>query len=190
MFGYLLYRKGLIPPKWYFWYDREWRSKSTAIVIALALLSMVVVGLFEARKPQNRALYYVWRLRKDGTTDYDRFRSRARLRIYLDKTTYAQLAYALRSPSLSAKNADNILALFLETRDTPAAKDADTWRLLIGSLRTDNSDTRLRIYKELVYIGTEHKMDPKQMQDWQPDPKDSATRIDEMIKKWTEVKLQ
>jgi len=31
-------------------------------------------------------------------------------------------------------------------------------------------------------------MDPKAMADWQPDPKDSPTRIDEMIKKWKEIK--
>ena len=190
MFGYLLYRKGLIPGKWYFWYDREWRSKTTAIVIGVALLTMVGVGVHEAQKPQNRALYYVWRLRKDSTTDYDRFRARTKLKNYLDRETYEQLAYALRTPNLSAKNADNILALYLETRNTQAAQQADTWHLLIDSLRTENSDTRLRIYKELVYIGVEHKMDPKQMQDWQPDPKDSAIRIDEMIKQWNEVKLQ
>lgn len=190
MFGYFLYRKNLIPRKWYLWYDREWRSKTTAIAIALALFLLLVAGIHKARNPENQALYYIWRLRKENSTDYDRFRARARLRAYLGNTTYRELAYALRTPNLPPKNVDDILGLFLENRDTQGAKDANTWQLLIDSLRTENSDTRSRVYKQLVYIGTEHKMDPKAMQDWQPDPKDSATRIDEMIKKWDEVKLQ
>ncbi len=185
-FGYLLYKKQLIPKKWFFWYAMEWRSKTTALAVALCLTGIAVVGFLEARKPENIARYYVWRLRKDNATDYDRFRAQHKLAPYLAKDAYQQLAFVLQTPNLSGKTADNILGLMLQTRNT-AAKDIDLRQLLIESLRTENSDIRLRIYKVLVYLGEERGMDPKAMQDWQPDPKDTPTRVDQMIGKWKEI---
>lgn len=186
-FGYLLYKKGLISKKWYVWYEQEWRSKTAAIAVAIVLTVTVASCLHEASEPEHMAAYYVWRLRKDSATDYDRFRAQQKLVPYLSKNAYQQLASALQTPNLPGKTADNILAVMLRTRGTAAAKDANLSQLLIDSLRTENSDVRLRIYKVLVYLGQEHGMDPKAMQDWQPDPKDTPTRIDEMIKQWKKI---
>jgi hypothetical protein len=130
----------------------------------------------------------VWRLHKDNATDFDRFRAQHRLPAYLGKGAYQQLALVLQIPNLPGKTADNILSLMLQTRATAAAQDADLSRLLIESLCTENADVRLRIYKVLVYLAVEHGMDPKAMDDWQPDTKDSSSRIDQMMKHWKEMK--
>lgn len=188
-FGYLLYKNRVIPPKWYLWYAQEWRSKTTAIVVATLLLILAVWGFWEARKPEHMASYYVWRLRKDTATDYDHFRAGQKLAAaYVSTDTYQQLALVLRVPNLPVKTADRILGLMLETRGMPAAKDANLQGLLIDALRTENSDIRLRIYIVLMYLAEEAGIDTKNMQEWQPDPKDTPTRIDQMIKEWKELK--
>ena len=195
-FGYLLYKYQVIPRKWYFWYAQEWRSKTAALAVASVLTAAALFGFHTAGKPEHRAVYYIWRLRKDSATDYDRFRAREKLRLYLrkdeyrqlGKDVYQQLAFALRTPNIQGKTADIILGLMLETRDSAAAKDVDLRQLLLESLRTENADIRMDVYRELVYLGAERGMDPKAMQDWQPGPKDTPSRIDEMIKKWKEMK--
>ena len=189
-FKYLLYKNGVISRKWYWWYAKEWRSKATAIGVAAVLLIGAVAGVAEAQTPNNFARYYLWRLRKTNATDFDRFRARRRLSGYLATTpdTYPRLTVVLSDPNLSPKAADDVLELLLENRAAAAKQNIDLQRTLIGALRTENSDVRSRIQKELVYLADEnHSKIPQDLRDWKPDSKDSSIAIEEYLKKWSQA---
>jgi hypothetical protein len=190
-FEYLLYKTDVIPKKWYFWYAKEWRSKTAAILVAAILLASAVGGVWSIGTPQNRARYYVWRLHKENATDYDRFRARTKLVGYLATTpsTYSQLTHLLKVPNLPVKTADSILGLLVETRHSAANSHVDLQALLVDALRTENSDVRTRIHKVLVYLAKDRgSIVPPDLENWQSDPKDSATVVDKIVGQWSCVK--
>lgn len=190
-FQYLLYKNSITPKKWYFWYAKEWRSKTTAVIVALILLVSVASAVRGLGTPQNRARYYVWRLHKDNATDYDRFRAETKLREYLATTpsTCSQLINLLKMPNLSTKTADKILGLLVETRQFAFKKRIDLQALLVDALRTENSDIRTRIHKNLVYLAKDRGAAlPPELENWQSDPKHSAIDIDKLYEQWTRIK--
>jgi hypothetical protein len=198
-FEYLLYKHDVISPKWYFWYAKEWRSKTTAIVVAAVLLAGVAVAVWgpETRlgtpisTPSHRAQYYIWRLHKDNTTDYDRFRAETKLRGYLESTPsiYSELIDVLKVPNLPVKTADSVLGLIVETRQSAANNHVDLQALLVGALRIENSDIRGRIQKVLLYLANDrHATVPDGLKTWQSDPKQSSMDIDQFVEQWSQVK--
>ncbi len=190
-FEYLLYKKGVISKGRYYWYAQEWRSKTTAIVVALVLLGCVAGALRGLATPDHRANYYVWRLHKANITDYDRFRTQTQLREYLATTpaTYSQLTSLLKAPNLPMKTADNILGLLVETRQSALKSRVDLHGLLIDALRTENPDIRTRIHKTLLYLAKDRgAVVPLELENWQSDPKHSAIDIDKLSEQWSRVK--
>jgi hypothetical protein len=190
-FEYLLYKHQVIPPKWYHWYAQEWRSKTTALIVAIVLIIAAIVAVRSLGTAENYAKYYVWRLHKDNATDYDRFRSRKKLAGYVTTTSdvYPQLTGVLRIPNLPAKSADDILGLLVEARQSAIASHVNLQALLAESLRVDNSDIRARIHKVLLYLADEKGAQvPQDLRAWQSDPKNTATDIDQIVKKWMQVK--
>jgi hypothetical protein len=190
-FEYLLYKNDVISKKWYLWYAMEWRSKTTAILVALVLLASAVGGVWGIGTPLNHARYYIWRLHKDNATDYDRFRARSKLLGYLITTpsAYSQLVHVLKVPSLPVKTAESILGLIVETRQSAAKSGVDLQALLVDALRTENSDIRNRIQKVLVYLAKDRgSAVPSDLETWQSDPKYSATDVDKIAGEWSRVK--
>lgn len=70
---FLLYEKGVITPGFYYWYEKEWRSKVAAIVVAAVLIAGATFGLYRLWTSENLGRYYVWRLAKANATDVDHF---------------------------------------------------------------------------------------------------------------------
>ncbi len=129
-FEYLLYKNDVIPKRWYFWYALEWRSKTTAILVAAVLLASAVGGV-----------------------------------------------------------ADSILGLLVETRQSATKNGVDLQALLVDALRTENSDIRTRIHKVLVYLAKDRGAAvPPDLENWQSDPKYSATDVDKTAAQWSRVK--
>ncbi len=190
-FEYLLYKNDVVSRMWYEWYAQEWRSKTAAIAVAVLVLGGIAAGTHRLATPENIASYYVWRLRTDNGTDYDHFRAREKLLGFLGstQTPYRQLTRLLTVPNLPAKTADSILSLLLQSRQLAPAQSAGLQALLIESLHTENSDIRTRIQKVLLYLAAEKNCQvPKNLADWQPDPKDTATSIDQIVLQWRQVK--
>jgi hypothetical protein len=95
----------------------------------------------------------------------------------------------MRAPNLPVKTADDVLGLLVEAHPAAISQGVDLLGLLFDSLRTDNADVRRRIQETLLYLSKEEGLTiPKDLQDWRPDAKDSATDIDQMIKKWQQVR--
>jgi hypothetical protein len=190
-FEYLLYKNDVIPRRWYLWYAKEWRSKTTALVVGAILLSSAVAGVWSIGTPYNHARYYIWRLHKDNASDYDRFRARTKLLGYVATTplTYSQLTNLLKIPNLPVKTADTVLGLLVETRQTAAKNGVNLQALLVDAFRTDNSDIRARIHKVLVYLAKDRGATlPPELENWQSDPKNSATDIDKIAAQWSAIK--
>ncbi len=190
-FDFLLYRNNITSAFSYAWYAKEYRSKAAALAVALALIVGVVWGIGRIYTPENLAHYYVWRLQRSNTTDYDQYRARRELlkRLPTAKRAYERLAELLRMPNLPVKTADEVLGVLVEAHMSAAVQGVDLPNLLFDSLRTENSDTRRRIQDILIYLSKEKGVTvPKKLLDWKPDAKDSATDIDEMIKEWRQVK--
>jgi hypothetical protein len=198
-FEYLLYKHDVISPKWYFWYAKEWRSKTTAIVVGTVLLACIALAVWgpETRfgtpvsTPFHRAQYYIWRLHKDNATDYDRFRAATKLLGYLESTPsiYPELVDVLKVPNLPVKTADSILGLIVETRQSAANSHVDLQALLVGALRTENSDIRGRVHKVLLYLANDrHATVPDGLKTWQSDPKQSSMDIDQLVEQWSQIK--
>jgi hypothetical protein len=188
-FDYLLYKNGVIPPRWYWWYAKEWRSKTTATIVAFTLLIAGLIAAHYLNVPAYHARYYVWRLCKDNASEYDRFRARCQLATYIFTTsdTNQLLAAALRSPNLPVKTADSIVGLLLETQQ-PKTRPID-FALFGEALRTDNFETRLHIQRGLLYVADLHGMKvSEELRNWQPDPKDTQTDIDKVVKRWHDVR--
>jgi hypothetical protein len=159
--------------------------------VAVLLATGIAVGASQLATPEHIASYYVWRLHKDNGTDYDHFRAKEKLLGYLgnSETPYRELIRLLTVPNLPAKTADNVLGLLLQSRQLAPAKAVDIQALLVDSLHTDNSDIRARIQKVLLYLAKEKgSAVPQNLLDWQPDSKDTATSIDQIIRQWKQVK--
>jgi hypothetical protein len=189
-FQFLLYRSGVISWPSYYWYAEEWRSKVTAIVVAMVLLTTAGTCALELSTPANEANYFVWRLHKGNATDIDLFRAKTMLVQFLatDPTVYSKLTGLLLTPNLPVKTADSILSLLVETRESAQKQKAHLGSLLVESLRTENSDIRERIQKTLVYLATDQHMTvPPDLQNWSADPKNTAADIDKIVKEWQTV---
>jgi len=92
-------------------------------------------------------------------------------------------------PNLPVKTADSILGLLVETRHSAANSHVDLQALLVDALRTENSDVRTRIHKVLVYLAKDRgSIVPPDLENWQSDPKDSATVVDKIVGQWSCVK--
>jgi hypothetical protein len=189
-FQYLLYRSKVIPRRWYLWYAKEWRSKLTAIIVALVLASLAIAGGVEFTRPAAQSRYFVWRLHKENGTDLDRHRARTQLVHYMgsEPAVYSQLAALLTSPGLPGTTADDILSLLLETRNLAASQKVDLLGLLVNSLRTGSSDIRERIQRTLLYLADDRNLTvPEDLLGWHSNPKYDASDIDGVIKKWRQV---
>ncbi len=186
---FLLYERKVITPGFYYWYQKEWRSKVAAIVVAAVLISGATLALDRLRTSENLGHYYVWRLAKANATDVDHFRARQHLVKYLaqTKTPYGDLTLLLRNGGLPIKTAENILSLLVETRDSTEAHEANLPFLLADSLRTDNPDIRVRIHDVLKYCGDERRLKIGNLRDWKPSAKDTSTDIDARVKEWKKV---
>jgi hypothetical protein len=192
-FQYLLYKSGVIPRKWYWWYAKEWRSKTTAVVVAIILILLARTGISPLRTPENVARYYIWRLQKANATDHDHFRAREALPAYLAEANtpaaYVQLTGLLRSPGLPVETADVILTLLVRSQQLAPTQGPEIKNLLAESLRADNVEVRTRVQTILLYLARERGSTvPTDLQSWQPDPKNTVTDTDQIIKKWKQVK--
>jgi hypothetical protein len=198
-YEYLLYKSDVIPRKWYLWYAKEWRSKTTAIVVAGVILACIGGAVWGPQTrfgtplstASNRARYYVWRLQKDNATDYDRFRARTKLLTYLDSTpsTYGRLSDLLKVPNLPVKTADSVLGLLVQSRQSAERNKVDLQVLLVDALHTENSDIRGRIQKALLYLAKDRGAAvPTELQTWQSDPKQTSIDIENLIEQWSQVK--
>lgn len=189
-FDFLLYKHDVIPAKWYWWYAREGRSKAAAAAVAVVLLTIFGLTVVGLHTPAHHVQYYVWRMHKANSTDYDRYRARNQLAMYLRTTpdSYSQLTQVLMLPNLPVNTADNVLGLLVESRGDAAAKGVDLQSLLTDCLRTGNSDIRARVQKSLIYLADEkHATVPADLRDWRPEPKDTATDVDTRIQQWRGV---
>lgn len=72
---YLLYQRDITSRLNYFWYGREWRSKTAAAAVAIVLFGAVTLTIYNLWTPENRGRYYLWRIEKTNNTDQDRFRA-------------------------------------------------------------------------------------------------------------------
>jgi hypothetical protein len=186
---FLLYKRKVITPRFYYWYEKEWRSKVAAIVVAAVLICGATLGLHRLWTSENLGRYYVWRLAKTNATDVDHFRARQHLVKYLaqTETPYGDLTLLLRNGGLPIKTAENILSLLVETRDSTKAHKVNLPFLLADSLRTDNPDIRVRIHDVLKYCGDERRLEIGDLRDWKPSAKDTSTDIDARVKEWKKV---
>ena len=99
------------------------------------------------------------------------------------------LTHLLKVPSLPVKTAENVLGLLVETRQSAARNGVDLQALLVDALRTENSDIRMRIHKVLVYLAKDRgSVVPPELENWQSDPKYSATDVDKIAGQWSRVK--
>jgi hypothetical protein len=190
-FDLLLFRNQITSLFFYLWYAKEFRSKTTAFVVALLLAVFVAWGIRRVDTPENLGHYYVWRLQRNNTTDFDRFRAKRELlrRLRIPSAPYDRVAALMRTPNLPVKTADDVLGLLIEAHSAAASQGVDLLGLLFDSLRTENADIRRRIQDTLLYLSEERGLTiPKDLQDWKPDAKDSAADVDQMIKKWQQVK--
>lgn len=186
---FLLHEHKVIKGWFYYWYEKEWRSKTAAIAVAIILIIGAAFGLNGLWTSQNLGRYYVWRLAKANATDVDHFRARQQLVKYLVQTDapYRNLTNLLRFGGLPIKTAENILSLLVETRDSATAHKANLPFLLADSLRTDNPDIRARIEDVLKYFSDERKLQIGDLRDWKPSAKDTSTDIDARVKEWEKV---
>ncbi len=191
-FDLLLFRNQITSSFLYLWYAKEFRSKATSLVVAVILATLLAWGFGYINTPVNLGHYYVLRLQRNNTTDFDRFRAKRQLlqRLRADPAPYGRaMAALMRTPNLSVKTADDVLGLLIEAHSSAISQGVDLPGLLFDSLRTENADIRRRIQDTLLYLSKEQGLTvPKDLQDWKPDAKDSATEIDQMIKKWQQVK--
>ncbi len=187
---FLLYKNKVIPRRLYLWYAKEWRSKVTAIVVAVALVGAGAAGVYRLTQPPWPERYFLWRLHKANGTVADRYQARTRLVRYLadDPSAYSRLAALLTTPNLSVETADSILAMMIETRDRAASQQVDLMGLLAESLRSGDSDVREHVQKTLLYLAKDRNLTvPKELQSWISDSKDTASNVDAMVKKWHAV---
>jgi hypothetical protein len=190
-FDFLLFRNGITSHFFYRWYAKEFRSKTTAAAVAAALAAVLIWGVHHIATPENLGHYYVWRLQRINTTDFDRFRAKEELlqRLRTPRAPCDRVISLLSTPNLPVKTADDVLGLLVEAHAEALSQRVDILGRLFNSLRTENADIRRRIQDTLLYLSKEEGMIiPKDLQDWKPDAKDSATEIDQMIKKWQQVK--
>ena len=170
----------------YYWYGREWRSKTAAIVVAAVLIGAFVLGVYKLWTPENRGRYYVWRIEKANNTDRDRFRAGRELMSCLHETRnpYPSLTALLRFEGVPVRIAENVLMLLVESREIASTHQVELPLLLADSLRTSNPDIRTRVHAVLLYLAEERKTDVGTLKDWKPSAKDSSTDIDSIIKQW------
>jgi hypothetical protein len=190
-FDLLLFRNQITSRALYLWYAKEFRSKAMALLVAVLLVILLAWGFRKVDTPENLGHYYVWRMQRNNTTDFDRFRAKRELlrRLRTPPAPYARVAALMRAPNLPVKTADDVLGLLVEAHPAAISQGVDLLGLLFDSLRTDNADVRRRIQETLLYLSKEEGLTiPKDLQDWRPDAKDSATDIDQMIKKWQQVR--
>jgi hypothetical protein len=187
---YLLHKNGIISKGSYEWYGKEWRSKTTAALIASILLIAAGVAVIKSWTPDNRGRYYIWRIAKTNNTDADRFRSARHLMDCLQETKspYPDLAELLRTQGLSVRTAETVLSLLVESRNISSNLQPSVPELLADSLRTDNPDIRARINDVLLYLAGERNIDVGNLKDWKPSAKDSVNEIDAKINLWKHLK--
>ena len=59
----------------------------------------------------------------------------------------------------------------------------------VDALRTENSDIRTRIHKVLLYLAKDRgSVVPTDLENWQSDPKNSPTDVDNIAGQWSRVK--
>lgn len=193
-FEYLLYRRGITKQWTYVWYAQEWRSKALALGVAAALAVSLVLAVGQLTTPKNWVAYYAWRLRKAGTTELDRYRTRRELRAWLahqdQRTAYAtceRLAGLLQRPDLTMDRVESLLQLLIENHRAAAGSE----RLvasLIDSLRSENLDIRVRVQTALTYLAARWRLAvPPDLTQWNPSLKIGPTELEHRVESWQEI---
>lgn len=187
---FLLRQRNIISRLNYQWYGREWRSKTAAAAVALILVGTAVMTIYKVWTPENRGRYYLWRIEKANNTEQDRFRAGQQLMSCLRETRnpYPDLTALLRFEGVPVRIADNILALLVESREIASSHQVELPTLLADSLRTNNPDIRTRVHAVLLYLADERRLDVGTLRDWKPSAQDSSTDVDDVIKRWKQIK--
>jgi hypothetical protein len=185
-FEYLLHTKGVISSFVYHWYTKQWRSKATALVAAIAVVILLLLGA----RSLNMGRYYEWRLKKDNATDIDRYRARNKLLEYsrMDMGPVVDLVSSLRYSGITSKVADNVFAIVLEARTASLQSEKAMIGALVESLRTDNAAIRTRINETLLYIAKDKGITVSdELKNWKPNQKENLNDIDTLVEKWKQV---
>lgn len=188
-FEYLLFQSGVISTFVYHWYAKQWRTKITAILIAVVVLILVGWSWKVLSSPEALGHYYAWRLKKGNSTDPDRYRARHNLLKYAgsDPSPVIDLISALRYSSVTPKVADNIFEMVLESRKLPDLADRIP-EALIDSLRTENAAIRMRTNEILLYLAQDKGVVvPEDLKSWKANEKETLNDIDVKIQHWKEV---
>jgi hypothetical protein len=184
---------GIIDKFDYYLYAREWSSK----LFVLSVIAVLTVGIaFWVRSgmplKEYEARYYLWRFQKVNATAADRFRAIQHLEKGLQQpdpkyreVVRQELTSRLRFELLPLETADRILKLLLHQSLLASDRLLDE---LADSLRTDNSDLRVRTQKELVYIGDQRGLPvPPELRGWKPGKEDALVCIDTVANTWVQI---
>lgn len=196
-FQYLMKSKGIISRRLYYRYALDLRGKLMAAGIVSAILLIAIVIGMQIRTPDNQVRYLIWRLQKQNATVLDEYRARTHLIDLLqteqDATgTRARLIGSLMKPDVPGERIDIILALLLETRSADSLENDVLAHRLVQALRTSSVDARARIHYTLLFLAQErvaadpnHSV-PDALTTWNAADNDSATGIEEHVKRWKE----
>jgi hypothetical protein len=178
-------KANIITWRQYFWYAKEWRSKSKAwLVVAVAAVALLWMGPFMFSQ-ENYARYYLWRLEKGNATAVDRARAieaYSRLLTASPNSEFQRIGRSLRYEALPVETAERLIGILIENR---AASSSGIQSFLIPALRAANPDTRARVQAALADIAMQQNIClPAALSKWKPSRSDSATQIDEHMKEW------
>jgi hypothetical protein len=192
---FLMYRRGVTSWATYYWYAREWRSKTFAFGAAAFVLLSVLWTYHQFDRPEYRLEYYAWRLGKPGITPADRFRATRNLLAFLGNeassaATCGRLAELLRDPELQVASVDQVLSLLMEGLGANSGNADQMLPALVGALRTGSIDARARVHDALLHLAPKAGYTPvacEGLNEWKPIQGNSLTELDQYVDRWNEV---
>jgi len=188
-YGYFLYRRGVVPLGRYLRWFGNVRSRVIAYGVTLFVFVFLMLGLYFAYKsPAVRIRYSQWRFVKANNTELDRFANRNYLIGQLQAGNFEYVLTPILA-SLRYKNcpntlADDVLRLLVDTHEPNMNKVV--MPQLIDSLRTENSDIRLRIHRTLIDL-SKSAYDVNSLKEelsWVPAKDDSPGLVDAHVRAW------
>ena len=188
----LLYDKNVIGWATYWLDARKLRSMARLAVLALVAVSVIVVSTVHYFDPEEKAAdFYIWRVGKTNSTADDRDRAHRNLAAVLQSKdaaikdyTLQGLVVLLQRPALPMERVNLVLQIILQNRDALDGKSVTG--KLIGSLRADNVDVRMRSNEGLKFLAESCPAIAKDLSDWRPSDGDSVASLERHIKQWTE----
>jgi hypothetical protein len=212
-FGYFLYQGGVVPTTKYLLWFGNVRSRGVAWAATVIVAALLILGSYFAYQSLSvKAWYYQWRFTKANSSEMDRFRSRnyfqSQLRAAAEannrahiEAVLAPMLVKLRFKECPNRVAEDVLRLAVDCHNP--AIDAVVFPQLIESLRTENSDIRLRMQRSLIDLyhadycapsaaapeGSAAAMTCKPeleegIIDWVPANDDSPGKIDTYVRAW------